>query len=113
MKPKLLNFLTVLLLTLIVLSPALVVANVVWQQHLDFMATQHLLYTVQQRQHLTTNGEIVYVLLWLMFFAPVGFCLGIALYDRYLIYRAAVLQKQVEMLERLWQRSTYSKEIIL
>ncbi len=45
--------------------------------------------------------------------APIGFCLGIALHDRYLVYRAAVLQSQVEMLERLWQRSTYPEEIIL
>ncbi|MBD2494093.1 hypothetical protein [Nostoc sp. FACHB-280] len=115
MKPKLLNFLKVCLLTLVVLSPALGVISVVWQEHLDFMATKHLLYVVKDSQQLITdaNKTIINVVLWLMFFAPIGFGLGIVLYDRYLIYRAAVLQRQVEMLERIWQRSPYPEEIIL
>ncbi len=115
MKPQFLNCLTVCLLTVVVLSPALGVMSVVWMQHLDFMATQHLLYVVKDGQQSAINGNniTVYVLPWLMFFAPISLCLVSALHNIYVIYRTAVLQRQVEMLERLWQQNTYPKEIIL
>ncbi|MUG92586.1 hypothetical protein F7734_08990 [Scytonema sp. UIC 10036] len=115
MKPKLLNFLTVCLLTLVVLSPAIGVVGLVWKHHLDFMTTQHLLYAVNDSQQLTTHEDntVICLSLWLMFFSPIGFGLGIALYDRYVVYRTSVLQRQVEMLERLWERNTYPEEIIL
>lgn len=108
MKPQSSNFLTVCLLTLLVLSPALAVISVVWQQHLDFMATQHILYAVNHSQQLTANEEntTVRVLLQLMFFTPISLYLGIYLYGRYIVYRAAVWKRQVEMLERLWQQNT-------
>ncbi|MDV2995437.1 MAG: hypothetical protein N4J56_005091 [Chroococcidiopsis sp. SAG 2025] len=57
MKLKIFNVLTVCLLTLIVLSPALAVMSAIWQHHLDFVATQHLLYAVANSQQLTTNRE--------------------------------------------------------
>jgi ABC-type polysaccharide/polyol phosphate export permease len=98
-----------------VLSPAIGVISLVWQQHLGFIAAQHLLYVVNSAQQLSTNKEniIAYVLIYSMFFAPISFCLGITLHNRYVAYRATVLQRQVEMLERLWQRNTCPKEIIL
>ncbi|MEO1378356.1 MAG: hypothetical protein AAFW70_29620 [Cyanobacteria bacterium J06635_10] len=45
--------------------------------------------------------------LWRWFFLFIPFCpiLVIYLYDRYLVYRAHLFQKQVEMLEKLWQQS--------
>ncbi|MBU7586157.1 MAG: hypothetical protein KAF91_25370 [Nostoc sp. TH1S01] len=115
MKPQLLKFVKVCLLTLLVLSPALGVMSAVWLQHLNFVAAQHLVYVVTNNQQLTTyaDSSTVDVLIWLMFFAPIGFCLGIALYDRYMVYRAAVRQRQIEMLERIWQHHIYVKEITL
>lgn len=107
MKLKILNVLTVCLLTLVVLSPALVVISVVWKYHLDFMATRHLLYAVTNSQQLATHGEnaTVRILLQLMLFTPIGLGLGIAVYDRYVIYRAAALNRQIAKLERLWQQN--------
>lgn len=45
------------------------------------------------------------ILQWLFLFIPI--CIGLVTigYDRYLVYRAAVFQEQVAMLERLWQQS--------
>ncbi|MBD2438427.1 hypothetical protein [Nostoc sp. FACHB-110] len=115
MKLQLLNFLKVCLLTLVVLSPALGVISVVWQQHLDFMSAKHLLLAVKDNQQLITNAnnQTIDIVLWLMFFSPVSFCLAMAVYDRYMTYRAAALQRQVEMLERIWQRHIYLEGIIL
>ncbi|MGD1913039.1 MAG: hypothetical protein ACFB2X_19990 [Rivularia sp. (in: cyanobacteria)] len=42
---------------------------------------------------------------WLFLFMPFFPILVIYLYDRYLVYRAKLFQKQVEMLEKLWQQS--------
>ncbi|MCM0591619.1 MAG: hypothetical protein HEQ35_22035 [Gloeotrichia echinulata IR180] len=54
--------------------------------------------TVQQYQF-TTILQLFFVL------TPICLGLGIMIYDRYLVYRAAVLREQVETLERLWQQS--------
>jgi hypothetical protein len=115
MKPKLLRIITVFLLSLVVLSPALVAIIVVWQEHLNFQATQNLLYAVKDGQQLTNSGgnTTIYVLLWLIIFAPIGLCLGITLHNSYLVYRATVRQRKVKILERMWQQKTYSEEIIL
>lgn len=62
-----------------------------------------------------TKSEVritINTLFQLILFAPIRFCLG-NLYNRYIAYHAVVLQRQVEMLEKLWQQSTYSEEIIL
>lgn len=42
---------------------------------------------------------------WFFLLTPICVGLGIIAYDRYLVYRNAVFQEQVEMLERLWQQS--------
>lgn len=108
MKPKLLHVLTVSLLTLVVLSPAFVVISVVWKQHLDFMATQNLVYEVTNSQPLTIYGEntTARISLWLMICTPVSLCLGISLYIKYIVDRAAALNRQIEMLERIWQQNS-------
>jgi hypothetical protein len=42
MKAKLLNVLTVCLITLMVVSPALVVLKIVWEKHIELVKTQNL-----------------------------------------------------------------------
>jgi hypothetical protein len=49
--------------------------------------------------------KLAIILQWFFLLIPIVFGVGIIVYDRYLVYRAAVLQKQVEMLEKLWQQS--------
>jgi hypothetical protein len=46
------------------------------------------------------------ILLGLSYFLPCGLVLGLFLYDKYSAYRLAVLDEQVERLEKLWQKST-------
>jgi len=138
MKAKLLNVLTVCLVTLAVLSPGLVVFSVVWVRHIEFVKTQKLPFEVNKinpanttlsttnttqnlyqpqvstqlsdqnivNQLLTTEQyQLAVILQWFILLTPVLIGLGIIVYDRYLIYRAAVLKAQIEMLERLWQQS--------
>jgi len=45
------------------------------------------------------------ILQWFVIITPIFVGLGIIVYDRYLVYRAAILKEQIEMLERLWQQS--------
>ncbi|MBH8573408.1 hypothetical protein I8752_10350 [Nostocaceae cyanobacterium CENA369] len=49
--------------------------------------------------------KLAVILQWFILLTPIFVGLGIIVYDRYLVYRAAVLQEQIEMLERLWQQS--------
>lgn len=53
------------------------------------------------------QGTIANIILGFLYLVlPSGLCLGIFLYDKYCAYRAAVLHKQVEFLEKLWEQST-------
>ncbi len=139
MKLKLVNILTVGLVTLAVLSPELVVLGVVWERHLEFAQLQHLECNVNQinegkstflskqkgtkleqnitskrifdvnliEQFLTSPQGYKIVKIWQRILLLVPIILGALafLYDRYLMYRAAVFKQQIEMLERLWQQS--------
>ncbi|MEH2424320.1 MAG: hypothetical protein V7K48_26445 [Nostoc sp.] len=137
MKAKLLNVLTVCVVTLAVLSPELVVFGIVWERHLELVKSQNLACEVNKTSANTpalapqTEGthspqtsiqssdrNVVYqmltvaeqykfatILQWFFLLTPIFVGLGILFYDRYLVYRAAVLKEQVEMLERLWQQS--------
>ncbi|BAY19044.1 hypothetical protein NIES2109_51450 [Nostoc sp. HK-01] len=131
MKVKLLNVLTVCLVTLIVISPAMVALKVVWEKHGELVKAQNLTCEVnninkvnQALEPVVTAGvnncdrqivnqppttDFVYklaiILQWFILLTPVCIGLGILVYDRYLVHRAAVFQEQVEMLERLWQQS--------
>ncbi|MBD2345272.1 hypothetical protein [Anabaena subtropica] len=49
--------------------------------------------------------KLAVFLQWFFLLTPVFIGLSIIVYDRYLVYRAAVLREQIEMLERLWQQS--------
>ncbi|RUR75123.1 hypothetical protein ACF3DV_32570 [Chlorogloeopsis fritschii PCC 9212] len=144
MKLKFLKFLTVSLLTLIVLSPELVVLSVVWEQHMQLVETQNFMCEFNSRAASSQNTsktafqqecqkyaqdlvsikifdaklfnsqlsliqlykyKIVDFLKWFFLLFPI--CLGILifLYDRYLVYRATVFQRQVDILEKLWHES--------
>ncbi|MBN3958545.1 hypothetical protein [Nostoc sp. NMS8] len=46
MKAKLLNVLTVCVVTLVVLSPELVVFGIIWERHLELVKSQNLAYQV-------------------------------------------------------------------
>ncbi|WP_066377330.1 MULTISPECIES: hypothetical protein [unclassified Anabaena] len=139
MKPKLLNVLTVCLVTFAVVSPGLVVLNFVWEKHIEFVKTQKLLYEVSKLNATDTSisisninqnssqalfarksptcqifnqmlaniehYKILIIFQWLIILTPAMIGLGIVIYDKYLIYRASLLQAQIEMLERLWQQS--------
>lgn len=139
MKVKLLNVLTVCVVTLAVLSPGLVVFGVIWGRHIEFVKTQNLACEfsnntkgnnalapqpegtntsqyqtntklsnrpfLRQMQIDTEQYQLTTIMQWLFLFTPICIGLGIIGYDRYLVYRAAVLKEQIEMLERLWQHS--------
>ncbi|MBD6618995.1 hypothetical protein FNW02_25025 [Komarekiella sp. 'clone 1'] len=135
MRAKLLNVLTVCVVTLVVLSPELVVFGVVWERHINLVESQNLTCKVNESSTWTPqpNGthfsqsqastkpsdrnvvnqmltvaeqyKLATILQWFFVLTPICLGLGIIFYDRYLFYRAAVLKEQVEMLERLWQQS--------
>ncbi|MBE9207084.1 hypothetical protein IQ244_11235 [Nostoc sp. LEGE 06077] len=131
MKVKLLNVLTVCLVTLIVISPAMVALKVVWEKHGELVKAQNLICEVnninkvnQALEPAVTAGvnncdrpvvnqsptpdsvyKLAIILQWFILLTPVCIGLGILVYDRYLVHRAAVFQEQVEMLEKLWQQS--------
>lgn len=139
MKVKLLNVLTVCLVTLVVLSPGLVVFSIVWGRHIEFVKMQNLACEINKNstgnsaliapevaktlsQYQTKNEisdrnlvnrlliaaeqyRLASILQWFVLITPIFVGLGIIVYDRYLVYRAAILKEQVEMLERLWQQS--------
>ncbi|MDZ8238073.1 MAG: hypothetical protein RMZ69_13005 [Nostoc sp. ChiQUE01a] len=60
---------------------------------------------VNQMLTVTEQYKLGTILQWFFLLTPICVGLGIIFYDRYLVYRAAVLKEQVEMLERLWQQS--------
>lgn len=115
MKPKTLKIITVFLLTLVVLSPALVAIIVVWQEHLNFLAKQNLLSDIKDSQQLMNSGiySRIYGLLWVINLAPIGLCLGVTLHNSYVAYRAKMRQRKIKILQRMWQQNPYPEEIIL
>lgn len=139
MKVKLLNVLTVCLVSLVVISPGILVFSIVWGRHIEFVKMQNLSCEIHKIPPVNSvsitpeagrslsphqkNEEIfdrnlvnrfliaaeehklVSILQWFVLITPIFVGLGIIIYDRYLVYRAAILKEQVEMLEKLWQQS--------
>ncbi len=131
MKDKILNFLTVSLVTLLIISPGLIVFTVVWERHLELVSAQNYLSSShkgnigfqnlgsnfagiksqriadtkfwEQRVILEGQYRTTKILLWLLLFAPISLGVGIFSYEKYLIHRQKVLEKQIHMLERMWQ----------
>lgn len=130
MKYKLIKLLTVCLVTGAVLSPELLVFGLVWKQHQKLVQTQNACSLssteiVQGKQEDTSylnkasirefdihvdrllpqQYQVFNILRWVLLLFPIFVGISIFLYDRYLVYRAAVFQQHVEMLEKLWQQS--------
>lgn len=114
MRLKLAKLLTVCLITLAVLSPELLVLGVVWKYHLQLESTKSLaseMNKLDSSNYIHTlltclqDEKFIYLLCWFLLSLSIFVGLGFFLYDRYLVYRASVLQKQVQMLEKLWQQS--------
>ena len=47
-----------------------------------------------------------FFLIFIYFILPGGLGLGMFLHNRYCVHRAAAIQKQIELLERLWQHGS-------
>ncbi|MBH8555613.1 hypothetical protein I8751_25365 [Nostocaceae cyanobacterium CENA357] len=60
--------------------------------------------TVNQVLTAVEQYKLAAILQWFVLLTPIFVGLGIIVYDRYLVYRAALLQEQIEMLERVWQQ---------
>jgi hypothetical protein len=128
MRSKLLNVLTVGLVTLAMISPGLAVFGMVWGKHIELVKIQNLSCGInkialdshpanfsskklpdhsflQQLQIVSEEYKITTILQWFVLGTPICIGLGVIAYDRYLVYRAAVLKRQIQMLERLWQQS--------
>jgi hypothetical protein len=60
-----------------------------------------------QPQVLTSTQQewISNLLIGMAYLLPVGLGLGIFMYDRYMRYRATLLQHHIETLERIWQQN--------
>ncbi|MEA5621013.1 hypothetical protein VB711_24720 [Cronbergia sp. UHCC 0137] len=139
MKSKLLNVLIVCVVMLAVLSPGILVFNLIWGRHIELVKTQNLSCEInkinkgihdsypqvdgantskyqatikasnatvtEQIKSIVQEYKLATILQWLVLGTPIVVGLGIIAYDRYLVYRSAVLREQMEMLERLWQQS--------
>lgn len=127
MKAKLLNAFTVCLVTLAILSPEIAVFGIVWHQHLHLEKTNlfvnntnfhvedvHILekdsFLPKQQNELLfviNKYKIIFILESLLICIPVSIGVSMFAYEKYLIYRAEVYRKQVEILEKMWQKSNY------
>jgi hypothetical protein len=98
--------------------------NLAETQHLDCVKkdAQHLLCKVEPQNqkavqvtqsdksaqllpHLSSaqSSRLANFFIWLSFLIPSGVCLGFFLHHEYSAYRTTVLNRQIELLERLWQ----------
>lgn len=131
---KLLKVLTVCLVTLGVLAPAILTFGLIFEEHINIQEARNFVYELSNNskgdRHYTPNrkttkshketeslnscsalteqllpAEQSDLLKFIFFVLPSGVCLAIFLYDRYCVYRTALLKEQIEMLERLWQQS--------
>ncbi|MDJ0619474.1 MAG: hypothetical protein QNJ63_22475 [Calothrix sp. MO_192.B10] len=91
MRLKLLNLLSVSLVTVVILYPALLVLSVVWQEHLQMV--------------LDKQNNMFKMIHWLLFLIPICLELVILGYDRYRNHHTITVQQQVKMLEKLWHQS--------
>ncbi len=88
---NLFNLLTVSFVTVVVLYPALLVYSVVWQEHLQIV--------------LGEQNQTIKIVHWLLLLTPICLELAIIGYNRYRNHHTFTLQKQVKMLEQLWEQS--------
>jgi hypothetical protein len=125
MKTKLIHLLTVSLVTLVILSPEILVFGVIWQNHLELEKTNLSLQSDNSSQvsnlqnnyvnntdfnqkdvenlDLLDTFQIIFLIEIALFCLPLGLGLILFLYDRYQIHRSITYQKQIELLEKIWQ----------
>lgn len=107
MSSKLLTGVTVCLTTLLLMTPALIMAGQIWQHHIQFVHSSTFTsspYTVNSLLMLTYHEAIASIILSFIVFFTIGIVLGILLHAHYLGYRTTLLKTQIEMLERVWQQ---------
>ncbi len=142
MKTKLIHLLTVSLVTLVVLSPEILVFGVIWQNHLELEKTNFLIpsdnaYQASNLQYNYVNNtwlnqnnveklpvlnrekhkyldlldtfKTIFLLELLLFCLPIGLGLIFFVYERYLMHRNISYQKQIELLEQIWQYNIEQK----
>lgn len=126
----LLKLLTVCLITLVMLSPVLVVWKI-WQYHSEFVNAQRAVLVehqpIAEQAMIVTqkHGELsplpfaqqpfqsisstvtTSAFLGFMVSVPLGFCSGLLLNNRYQTRRHTVLKQQIAILEKIWQQSMY------
>jgi hypothetical protein len=142
MKAKLIQLLTVSLVTLVILSPEILVFGVIWQNHLELEKTNlsiqsDNLYQAtslqnnyldnsnssqqnvkkipilnsenQEHLDLLDTFKIILLLELSLFSLPIGLGTIFFLYDKYLMHRNNTYQKQIELLEEIWQYNIEQK----
>jgi predicted metallopeptidase len=108
---------------MMVLSPALAVVGLIWEQHLDYLdylethsasAWTAVHSTAVQPIHGIGNiADVVpRIVCHGMLFAPFVLSLGVCLHNSYLNYRAALLRQRIVQLERIWQLNIPSRRVI-
>lgn len=131
MKAQLLKFLTVGLITFVVIAPAFIVWLRVWHYHQEFVNAQRVVFSTDRTLlrpvaiSITHNGEFSWshaikqvfqsirsasatpAVLGFMGAVPAGFGLGLWLSDRHQTRRTTTLKQDVAALEKLWQQSLY------
>ncbi|NJL63233.1 MAG: hypothetical protein HC903_17155 [Methylacidiphilales bacterium] len=140
MKTRLIKFVTVSLVTLVILSPEILVLGVVWQNHLgleqinektNFLISSDNAYQASNPQYDYLNNtwinqnnvesekheyldlldtfKIIFLLELLLFCLPIGLGLIFFLYERYRMHHHISYQKQIELLEKVWQYNIEQK----
>lgn len=130
MKAKFMQVMIVCLVTLAVLSPELIVFNIIWQHHLDFKAS-HLSQQISKKDFykfsysdynaipirknsvdesfnsrilmLYDKYKILIALESLLLFIPISIGFGVFAHNQYHHHRASIHRKQVEKLEKMWR----------
>jgi hypothetical protein len=123
MKLKIFNLISVFLATSGLLTPAqAAVVNHSLERQTNVEKAQHLVWQAQPKVAKVTHSQksspitvvppllspaqqksVANILIGFIYFVlPCGLVLGIFLHDKYQVYRAAILQKQIELLERLY-----------
>jgi hypothetical protein len=120
MKVKLLNLLSVFLIGLVLISPALIFWQV-WQYHIDYVNVQRVAFleydTIPQPVTLSTTSYAKFASLLRSAISPstvgfiasslLGFCSGRMLNTYYQARQDTLFKQKVASLEKVWQRSIY------
>jgi ABC-type phosphate transport system permease subunit len=111
MKIKLQKVFIVCLIILTMFSPSLFTFSIIWQQHLELI---HLLnfdqYNLNHNSSISIvslfqQPNILICIQWLLFAIPISLVAMLFLHRRYLTHRATTHQKNVDILEQLYQQN--------